>query len=278
MPADSVPTLDDGEFAYFRERIEKLAGISLKPAKFDLVRSRLRSRLAELGLADYGDYRRLIAGLPVNHPEWQAFINLLTTNKTDFFREPRHFDFLVGEVLPKFLRGGGKTFRVWSAAASTGEEAYTTAMILARHLPAGRDFRIVATDIDTDVLRAARNGVYPIAKKIEIPEDYGTSIDEGQGGARGWFRIKPHLKEKVSFQRGNLIEDALPEGGPFDFVLCRNVLIYFGRAAIERVAGKLHRATGPGGFLAIGHSESLQGIPHAWTPVGPSIFRKDGLE
>jgi chemotaxis protein methyltransferase CheR len=142
-------------------------------------------------------------------------------------------------------------------------------------LPKGRDFRILATDIDTDVLRCGKNAVYPTTKRGEIPEDYfRCSTDLGSGEAYGWFRIKPRVKEKVLFERHNLIEASIPEKNRFDLVLRRNVLIYFDKDSIEFVSRKLYDATQPGGYLFIGHSESLQGIRSDWKLNGPSVFRK----
>lgn len=271
----ALPDLKDSELQYFCEIIEDLAGISLKPAKHELVKARLRSRLTETGHKTYKDYRKFLEGLPKEHSEWQEFINLLTTNKTDFFREAKHFKFLVEKLLPEWLKGSEKTLKVWSAASSTGEEPYTLAMVLDRYLPKDRDFKILATDIDTEVLRTARNSVYSIAKKPEIPVEYHQScLDIGKSKAQGWFRMKSHLRDKIVFKQHNLIEASSPGENVFDLILCRNVLIYFNRDAIEFVSRKMFQSTKPDGHLFIGHSESLQSIEHNWKAVGPSVFRK----
>lgn len=267
------PSIEDDDLRYFCSLIEEKAGIALKQTKHDLIKARLRARLDHHGLEDYGDYRRLLQSLKKNDPEWETFVNLLTTNKTDFFREPAHFRYLTQQIIPAWLAGSQKTFRVWSAASSTGEEPYTLAMVLRQQLPAGRDFHITATDIDTEVLKTARNAVYNNAKRPEIPPEYHGFIEAGQGEARGWFRIKRELKEKITFGQHNLISRDLP-GENFDLVLCRNVLIYFGQENIGFVQEKLRGATRPGGHLFIGHSESLQGLTHSWKMVGPSVFRK----
>ncbi|MBX3020876.1 MAG: hypothetical protein KF799_04305 [Bdellovibrionales bacterium] len=271
----TTPDLEEDDLRYFCQIIEERAGIVLKPAKHDLVKTRLRSRVTANGLSSYGDYRQHLQSLAKNDPEWQIFTNLLTTNKTDFFREPKHFEYLVHDILPAWLKTSQKTFKVWSAASSTGEEAYTLAMVLGRYLPKDRDFKILATDIDTSVVEAAQNAVYSISKRSEIPTEYQQScIDIGKGEARGWFRIKPHLKEKTVFKTHNLIERTAPDEGIFDLVLCRNVLIYFGADNIDFVQKKIYSTVKPGGHFFIGHSESLQGLKHNWKPVGPSIFRK----
>jgi chemotaxis methyl-accepting protein methylase len=271
----STPDLEESDLQYFCAVIEERAGIFLKPSKRDLVKTRLRSRIAACGLNDFAEYRNLLATLSKNDPEWQVFTNLLTTNKTDFFREPKHFSYLIETILPAWLKTSQRTFQVWSAASSTGEEAFTLAMILNRHLPKDRDFKILATDIDTEVLSSAENAVYPISKKSEIPVDYQQeSIEAGRNEARGWFRIKRHLKEKVTFKQHNLIDREAPGKDLFDLVLCRNVLIYFGQENINLVQRKLYSTVKNGGHLFIGHSESFQGINHSWKAVGPSVFRK----
>jgi chemotaxis protein methyltransferase CheR len=200
---------------------------------------------------------------------------LLTTNKTDFFRESKHFTYLIEKILPAWTKTSQKTFQAWSAASSTGEEAYTLAMVLNRYLPKDRDFRILATDIDTEVLNSAQNAVYSNSKKDEIPTEFlQESIDLGRNQARGWFRIKKHIKEKVTFKQHNLIDREAPGKDFFDLVLCRNVLIYFGQENIDLVQRKLHSTVKSGGHLFIGHSESFHSIKHNWNPVGPSIFKK----
>jgi chemotaxis methyl-accepting protein methylase len=272
----TTPDLEESDLQYFCGMIEERAGIFLKPAKRELVRTRLRSRIAAHDLTTFSEYRRLLGSLSKHDPEWEVFTNLLTTNKTDFFREPKHFKYLIETILPAWLKTPQKLFKVWSAASSTGEEAYTLAMVLNRYLPPERDFRILATDIDTEVLKTGQNAVYPIAKKNEIPPEYQQgSIDLGRNEARGWFRIKPKLKEKVTFKQHNLIEKMSPGEGIFDLVLCRNVLIYFGQENIDLVQRKLFLTVKNGGHLFIGHSESFQGIKHNWHSVNPSVFKKE---
>lgn len=271
----SALTLSPEQMQYFCDVIAKRAGISLKPTKHDLVQTRLRSRLMVLSLSSYGEYQEYLQSLSKDDPEWEAFTNLLTTNKTDFFREPTHFEFLVRDILPKWLEAKQSTFKVWSAASSTGEEAYTLAMVLDRALPKDRDFKILGTDIDTSVVATASNAVYCQSKKPEIPADYHSScLQVGRGEASGWFRMKPQLKEKVIFRQHNLLDRTSPGENVFDLVLCRNVLIYFAPETIDFVQKKLFTTVKSGGHLFIGHSESLQGFNHQWKGVGPSIFKK----
>lgn len=272
---NAVPALAPEDMSFFCETIRARAGIAMKSSKADLVRTRLRERLAANGLSDYSAYRELLERLPESHPEWELFTNVLTTNKTDFFRESAHFDYLTETILPRWLKTGEKTFYAWSAASSTGEEIYTLAMVLARHLPADRTFRILGTDIDTDVLKVARNAVYSIDKLAQIPEAYRDFVDIGREAATGWFRIKPQLKDACSFQAHNLLERSVPGQDKFDLVLCRNVLIYFAPDTVQFIQDKLRVAVKTGGHLFIGHSESFQGLTHRWDSTAPSVFLKD---
>lgn len=266
--------LEPSDLDYFCQAIEARAGIALKASKVDLIRTRLRSRVEASGQGSFHAYRRWLESLSPQDPEWVEFTNLLTTNKTDFFREAKHFDHLIQSVLPEWLDGGAQTFKVWSAASSTGEEAFTLAMILNRYLPEGKDFRILGTDIDTNVIATAQNAVYSMNRKSEIPAEYQSHLEVGQGEARGWFRIAPHLKERVTFKSHNLMDRTVPGENIFDLVLCRNVLIYFAPKTIEFVQSKLYAATRPGGYLYIGHSESFQGIHHKWISMDSSVYKK----
>lgn len=267
--------LNEEDLTYFTQLIERLAGIHLKPAKHGLVETRLRGRLNALGLSSYKDYRRFLDSASPNDPEFEIFTNLLTTNKTDFFREPKHFDHLIQTILPAWTKTNDTTFKVWVAASSTGEEAYTLGMVLSQHLPLGRDFRVLASDIDTRVLQTARNAVYPLDRRHEIPPDYAQRFTQtGKGEARQWFRIQRAIKDKIQFKQHNLIDRTAPGEDVFDLVLCRNVLIYFAPHTIDFVQAKLFKSTRPGGQLFLGHSESLQGLKHRWKSVAPAIFQK----
>lgn len=263
------------DFEFFRKLIHEVAGIRMNPSKRDLVQTRLRSRLQALRMGTFSDYRTYLQGLPEEHEEWQTFVNLLTTNKTDFFREPKHFEFLAEKLVPEWAAASNeKVLKIWCAASSTGEEPYTLAMVLRSCLPADRDFHVYASDIDTKVLAIAQNGVYPLAKASEIPREFQGDLTFGTAEIRDWFRMRPYLKEKITFGRHNLIENVAPAEGPFDAVFCRNVMIYFGKDTIAGVAKKLASCTKPSGHLFIGHSESLQGISTDWKQRQPSVYRK----
>lgn len=266
--------LNETDFTFFREMIELRAGIKISETKKDLMQSRLRSRIIDLDLKSFTDYRVCLAGLPPRHPEWQNFINTLTTNKTDFFREARHFDFMVKEFLPAWLDTANQTLRVWSCASSTGEEPYTISMTLNESLPKSREFRILATDVDTEVLEKASKGVYPSSLAHQIPEEFRSKVlSLGTGDISEWMRVKPHIKEKVIFKRHNLLEDQLPSV-KFDLIFCRNVLIYFSPSTISKIIEKLYLAANPNSYLFIGHSESLHNIDHPWRYVAPAIYQK----
>lgn len=266
--------LSENDFEFFQKLIFKLSGISLSAKKRVLVVCRLRSYIENLGLNSFCDYRHFLEKLPDGHIELQKFINLLTTNKTDFFREPQHFDFIVRKFLPEWLEKKNNTLKIWSCASSSGEEPYTLAMVLAEHLPQNRNFEILATDLDTSILNAAKNAVYSIAKHNEIPDLYRDKYTEtGSGSISDWFRIKPFLKNKVHFSQHNLIDEHTPSNANYDLILCRNVLIYFSPSTVERVIRKLKKGCEKNGTLIVGSSEWLQGESKNWQMVEPSIFK-----
>lgn len=267
--------LEDADFRFFQSVIEEIAGIHLSDVKKELVQSRLRSHLGALEMQSFSEYRDYLSSLPRQNPEWQVFVNLLTTNKTDFFREAAHFDYLKNQFLPEWLKlNPSGELKVWCAASSTGEEPYTLAMVLNEALPAGRSYSIHASDIDTQVLKKAKGGVYSRSKLVEIPDSFRKDWDMGTGEIKDWMRIKPHLKSKVSFFQFNLAGSELPSVDQFDLVFCRNVLIYFKPSTIEGVMKKLYQVAKPGAQLFIGHSESLQNIQTDWKNIRPSIYFK----
>lgn len=260
--------LKDSEFSLFQKMIYETAGINMSPAKKALVSGRLAKRVKHYGLSSFGEYFAL---LDKNHSgEFQTAVDLLTTNETFFFREAKHFDFLRERILPQWYTGKR---RVWSAASSSGEEAYTLAMVLAAHSP-NRDWEIVGTDISTRVLEKARRGHYPMERTKNIPESYLKNYClKGTGSQDGTFLVGKELRQRVSFIHANLQAD-LSEIGHFDLILCRNVLIYFDVPTKQRVISQVLRRLKPGGYLMVGHSESLNGITSAVNVVMPSVYRK----
>ncbi len=265
----------DEDFEYFQSLLLDLAGISLSAKKRDLLKTRLGPYIRKNNFDDFSSYRKHLQGLPDNHQEWQNLINLMTTNKTDFFREPAHFDFIEEILIPEWIAAGKKEVHIWSAASSSGEEPYTLSMFLEKKLPKTIKFKILASDIDTEILNRAKNGVYSISKEEEIPEEYRKdSIDYGKNEVKDWFRIKKHLKTNLTFKQHNLIEDTLPTDQIFDLILCRNVMIYFPKDIVAMVANKLFKACHQEGYLFIGHSESLQASKTSWVPAAPSVYKK----
>ena len=260
--------LSDKEFELFRNMIYANAGINLSVAKKALVSGRLSKRLKHFDLDSYGDYFKIVKGDA--NGELQIAIDLLTTNETFFFREPKHFDYLRERVLPEWRVGPR---RVWSAASSSGEEAYTLSMVLAEHSPIS-SWEIVGTDICTEVVARAQRGQYPLERSSNIPREYLTKYClKGVGSQEGTFILNKELRSKVSFVHANLMQD-LSKLGSFDVVLLRNVMIYFDLETKRKVVARLVRNLKPGGFLMVGHSESLNGITDAVKAVAPSIYRR----
>lgn len=268
------PSVSEADFRFFRAALGHRAGIKLADSKKDLLQSRLRPRLQTLGLVEFSQYRVLLESLEDSDTEWQEFINCLTTNKTDWFREPRHFEFLISTLIPKWNRQSERAIKIWSAASSTGEEPYSLSACLTEHLN-GPSFNLLATDIDTEVLRYAKSGVYPYSKLVSIPEGLPTDFFiRGRDGIENWAKIRNQIKAPVRFEPFNLLSDTPPEENAFDLIFCRNVLIYFPKETIAKVITTLYKSARPGGTLIIGHSESLQGIKHPWKMIRPSIFVK----
>lgn len=265
-----VATLSDSEFHQFKSWLYEAAGINLSQAKKALVAGRLGKRLKHYGLNSYGDYFRLITQ-QTEAVELQHALDLLTTNETYFFREPRHFEFLRLQILPKAQPG--KTFRVWCAASSSGEEPYTIAMTLAEGL-ATTPWEIVASDISTRVLEKARSGHYALERAEDIPQPLLAKYClKGTGTQEGTFLVERSLRSRVQFMQINL-NAALPKIGEFDIVFLRNVMIYFNMATKRQVVERIFPLLKPGGYFIVSHSESLNGIDDRLKLVTPSIYRK----
>jgi chemotaxis protein methyltransferase CheR len=262
--------LKDHEFVLFRDLIYRIGGISLSPAKKPLVTSRLAKRLKHHGLKSYGEYFRLITA-PQGQPELQVAVDLLTTNETHFFREPRHFDFLRRCIQSE--RRPGKTFRVWSAACSSGEEPYSIAMVL-DDLLGNEPWEIHASDLSTRVLEKARTGIYPMERKPEIPEHYlGRYCLKGIGSQAGSLLVIRELRTRVQFMRHNLTE-APPRLGEFDIIFLRNVMIYFDLDTKRAVVSRLLPLLRPGGYFLVSHSETLNGVSDELRMEQPAVYRK----
>lgn len=266
----NIAAINDNEFKQFQDLIYKTAGISLSTAKKPLVSGRLAKRLRDRGLASYGDYFKLLTS--GQYPEeFQMAVDLLTTNETYFFRESKHFDFMRQQILANHRRG--KPFRAWSAASSSGQEAYTIAMVLADSL-GDHPWEVVASDISSRVLERARTGNYPLEQARHIPKNYLNKYClKGTGSKEGTFLIERSLRSRVNFMQVNL-NTSLPKLGEFDLIFLRNVMIYFDeetkRQVVRRIMGQLKSD----GHLLIGHSESLNGIVDDLKQLMPSVYRK----
>lgn len=262
--------LHEQDFSVIQRMLYQDAGISLSPAKRVLVRGRLMKRLRHFGLDNFRDYLGVVQS-PQYPEERRLMVDLLTTNETSFFREPRHFQFLT-QLLQGRAHAGG--WQVWSAACSTGEEPYSIAMTLCEKLgPNG--WKVLGSDINSQVLAKAQSGQYPIERAGQIPRELLTRYCmRGTGQAEGLFMIGSSLRQRVAFQRLNLIE-ALPEQGPFDVIFLRNVMIYFDTDTKRHVIQQLCKRLAPGGHLFVGHSESLQGFSNGLRSVQPAVYRKD---
>lgn len=273
-------TIKADEFQAFRELIYSESGISLNSSKRDLVCSRLARRLRHFGFGSFAEYYQYLIEEDTTGVERQVMINCLTTNKTDFFREAHHFDFLRNSVLPglcsRAKNGGKRKIRIWSAGCSTGEEPYTLAITLKENLDPdfGWDVRILASDIDTDCLAKAEAGVYP-AERLELVPDHLRKkyFSPSASGGPNQLSASLDLRQLIAFRHVNLIEEPWPMRAQFDMIFCRNVIIYFDRETQLRLVERFASILNPEGFLFLGHSESLHGLTDRFEPLGGSIYR-----
>jgi chemotaxis protein methyltransferase CheR len=266
----NTTVITDIEFNRFQRFIYDAAGITLSPAKKAMVSGRLSKRLQAHQLNNYSEYfELLVSGKAAN--EVQTAIDLLTTNETYFFREPKHFDLL--RKLAMDAASSRQPFRVWSAASSTGEECYSIAMVLADCL-GDAAWDVVGSDISARVLQRARSGHYPMERTQHIPPDYLRRFClKGNGEQEGTLLVERQLRSRVSFAQVNLNTD-LPQLGSFDVIFLRNVMIYFNADTKQKVVARVLAQLKPGGHFCIGHSESLNEISTAVRQVAPSIYLK----
>ena len=265
-------TITDQEFALFQRLIYKIAGISLNDSKKVLLVGRLTRRLKVYEFGTFTQYYRMLA--TGDHPEeLQTMVDLLTTNETYFFREPKHFEFLRDEIIKK--RSSPATFRVWSAASSSGEEIYTLAMVLADSLP-NTPWEIVGSDISTQVLAKAATGHYSLARTEGIPPAFMKKYClKGVRAHAGTFLIAPELRKRTSFYQINLTQPVDADIGDFEVIFLRNVMIYFDPETKAKVVNHLLPRLKRGGHLIIGHSETLSGLKiDPLDTIRPTIYRK----
>lgn len=268
------PALTRSDFDRVTRLLHEMAGIALGDGKEELVKSRLARRLRATGLPTYAAYLDHVSTDAGRREELVALIDALTTNKTSFFREARHFEFLRERIAPGWAAAMPDEIRVWSAGCSSGEEPYTLAMVFAG-LPLPRT-RILATDISTRVLALARAGEYPEESLREIPEGLRRAhFEQVPGAVPARFRVRDELRRTVTFARLNLM-GSWPMQRDFHLVLCRNVMIYFDAPTRERLLQRYFQVLAPGGYLFVGHSESLTSTHHGFEYVQPAVYRKPG--
>lgn len=262
------------------ERLRKLSfahsGIRVPDDKLDMFYSRISKRLRSLGLTRFSEYCDLLEQEPGD--EFTEFINAITTNLTSFFRENHHFEYLRAKVLPEVMARNAaiRRIRVWSAGCSTGEEPYSIAITLMESLPqsAGWDVRILATDLDTQVLATAQSGIYPADRVQHLPEArLRRWFLKGGNSQSNKVRVKPELRALIRFNQLNLMEPWKMKG-PFDLIFCRNVLIYFDTETKRELVERFAQLLVAEGHLFIGHSESLHNLTHGFRSLGRTIYRK----
>ena len=265
----------DEDFEALRALVKQVTGIALSDQKRELVYGRLARRLRALNIRSFREYRTLLAS---DSDEIVQFCNAITTNLTAFFREPHHFDHLRDEVLKPLAAKppAVRRFRIWSAACSTGEEPYTTAMSVLEAIPdlRGWDIRILATDLDSDVLGKASRGVY-LADRLrtlsaERRQKFFTSVP---GAKEPAFSVTPNLRQLITYKQLNLMHP-FPMKGPLDAIVCRNVLIYFDKDTQRDLVSRMARLQRPGDLLYLGHSESLFKVSNDYTLIGRTIYRR----
>ena len=267
-----MPLISDREFGKFQRFLFEAAGISLAPTKKALVGGRLAKRLELRRLKSYDEYFHLLQS-GRDAQEIQTAIDLLTTNETYFFREPKHFEYLQKEAMR--IRGERKSMRVWSAAASTGEEPYSIAMVLADCFGLeSAAWEILGSDLSQRVLHKARVGHYLFQRTTHIPNGYLQRFClKGTGDEEGTLLVHRKLRERVQFRQINLNEP-LPQLGTFDVIFLRNVMIYFNVETKRQVIRRVLDVLKPGGSLVIGHSETLHDINSNVQSVAPAVYRK----
>ena len=278
---DGAILLGAAEFRFLRDFVYAHCGIALGEHKRQLVQGRLARRLRALGLPDYAAYCALLRSDP--NGELGELASAISTNVTAFFREPHHYDLLERELLPQWLahkRRDGDRLRIWSAGCSSGEEPYALAMVLAealeKHGATGVDAKILATDLSPQALETARNGVYPLERLGGISDERRRRwLLRGAGEYEGYACVHPRLRELVTVQPLNLLHE-WPMRGPFDAIFCRNVVIYFDQPTKQRLFRRYAALLPAGGYLFLGHSESLHGISDDFELVGRTVYRKHG--
>ena len=273
--------MTDRDFERFSKFVYDHCGIKLPPHKRSMLEARLRKRLRAHNLTSFEDYAKMVFAKDKPTEELIKLIDVVTTNKTDFFREPAHYDYLVKSALPflieTFGAGINQSLRIWSAGCSTGKEPYTLAMVLKEYQAERPDLRfdILGTDICTDVLEKAVQGIYAAVKADPIPEELKKKyLLKSKDPENRMVRIAPELRSLVRFRRLNFMDDDFGFREPFDIIFCRNVIIYFDRPTQERLLSKLVDNLVVGRYIFLGHSETLLGLNLPLKQMAPSVYRR----
>jgi len=272
---DNDQKLNDTDFNFVCSYIYEKSGIVLSDSKREMVYRRFTRIIRERNLKSFSDYCKL---LKLNPEEEQTyFINAITTNLTSFFREQHHFDYLAEHEIPRLLKQGSKRLRIWSSASSTGEEPYSIAITLMetmKNLLATWDVKLLATDIDSNVLATGKEGIYDCKRIEDIPEKFKNKyFSQGIGQSSTNVRVSSDLQKLITFKELNLMNE-WPMKGPFDVIFCRNVIIYFDKETQMQLFERYHQLLAPNGLLILGHSENLGAFNKHFENVGRTIFRK----
>jgi chemotaxis protein methyltransferase CheR len=270
--------LSDSDFSKLSNFIYTNYGIKLPMAKKTMLQSRLQARLKANNIDSYREYCQFVLSGKCGEAEIISMVDLVSTNKTDFYREAAHFDFMKEVALPEYYDNySGKPLRVWSSASSSGEEAYTIAIVISKFMEGKRkfDFQIQGTDISTRILEKASLGIYPLERVDVIPlAQKKKYLLKGKDPEKPIVRIIPELRAKTKFERLNLMDNSYNVPKDFDIIFCRNVLIYFDRETQEKVINKLCMHLKKGGYFFLGHSESVSGINVPLKQIKPTIFER----
>ncbi|MDD2706889.1 MAG: protein-glutamate O-methyltransferase CheR [Verrucomicrobiae bacterium] len=276
-----MSAIGEQQYRFICDLVYQHSRINLGPDKKELVAARVAKRLRQLHIDSYEQYCHYLKG-PEGEEELINLVNVISTNFTNFFREIKHFEFLTETILPQMCSPNSqareKAFRVWSAASSSGEEPYTISIVLHHFFLSRSNWRwqVDASDISTRMLDKARQGVYEAERinTVPNPEWVPRYFQRGTGNWTGYVRVKNELRNQVQFHHLNLLQPQYPFAYMFQVIFCRNVMIYFDRPTQEQLINKLTNQLVPGGYLLVGHSESLTGVKHHLHPVKPSIYIK----
>ncbi|MBB3658104.1 chemotaxis protein methyltransferase CheR [Rhizobium sp. BK650] len=274
LPGDRISKRNFDKLARF---IYNYSGIKMPPTKLTMLEGRLRRRLRATRHSSFDDYCDFLFNEGGLDQETVYLIDVVTTNKTDFFREAKHFEYMQMVALPALADCGVRTIRTWSSACSTGAEPYTMAMVLNEFVEGRNDvsYNVLATDLSTDVLQTARKGIYAEDLVAPVPYDLQKKyVMVAKQHGRREVRISPKLRSRVGFARMNLMDEKYPVGDPMHLIFCRNVLIYFDKQTQAGVLNRLCECLAKGGYMFIGHSESITGFDLPLKQVSNTVFQR----